>query len=415
MAKIFKGDKFIAAPIVDGATPSFRVARGRIGIYPLDTAPQGDEVDLNGTLAGLKALEKEILGQLVGIDAAVHACVLVLVSGDNIHMLSKPGLAKTTLGNMVGEGVSGRFFRTLMAPDLTRSSIVGPQDPVSLAKGELRRKWAGMAGDNVRICVFDEYGKGSDQTRNLTLDGLEERKVSECDDVHQIDMLAGIASSNEYPEGFCQSAAWDRFTLRIEMDYPARREVWRKLLTAQAGRTPIRTRVDPEEILLLQAIADYRSFAINGKMLDTMLDVRGELMKMRNEVSPRRMIAWRRVAVAEAMLEGGVKADVEMKHLGVGRDILWQEPENKQKVADIVDSASDPHRAIKIAAAADLEEIGKQISTVADLNGCSKLMSSVKKIIKSLADFEDDPEADEISALASATQADIVIKAGEFK
>lgn len=415
MTKIFKSDSFVVAPIADGYLPSFRVARGRIGIYPLTAAPQGEEANLDDTLKDLRALEKEILGQLIGIDEAVHACVLVLVSGDNVHMLSKPGLAKTTLGEMIGEGVSGRFFRVLMAPDLTRSSIVGPNDPISLAKGELRRKWAGMAGDNVRICLFDEYGKGSDQTRNLTLDGLEERKVSECDDVRRIPMLAGIAASNEYPEGFCHSAAWDRFILRIEMDYPSRKDTWRKLMTAQGGRVPIKTRVDPDEILLLQGLADYRSLSINGKLLNAMLEIQQEILKLRNEVSPRRMLAWRRVAVAQAMLEGGVKADVEMKHLAVGSNILWQEPDNKRKVADIVDSASDPNRAIKIAAKADLEEIGKQIPTLTDLNGCSRLAASVKRIIKSLSDFEDDPEATEILAFASATQADILIKSGNFK
>jgi hypothetical protein len=140
--------------------------------------------------------------------------------------------------------------------------------------------------------------------------------------------------------------------------------------------------------------------------------VRKEILKLRNEVSPRRMLAWKRVSVAQAMIDGGTKATVDVKHMCVGRNILWIEPENARKVADIVDSASDPVRGIKIAARADLEEITNQIATTDELQGLARLMAGVKRIKKEMQGISDDPEAAEIAEQASDVMGEIVIKSG---
>lgn len=413
MIKNFETDSYIVAPLSKESKPPIcRVARDRVGIFAKETAPEGQMANLDATLEGLKKLEEEILHQLIGIDEAVHATILALTAGENVFLRSRPGLAKSTLGRLIGEGVNGKFFRVLLAPDLTRNSLYGSIDPIALQIGEWRRKWAGMAGKTVTVALLDEFGKASPQVQNMMLDALEERRVAEGDDDHPIDLLVGIAAANEYPEGFTHSAAFDRFTLRVEMDYPGRADTWRKLLTAPGGREPIQTRVDPEEILLLQGLVEYRSMSLNGKILDTIEQVRKELMKLRNDVSPRRMLAWKRVAVAQAMIEGGAKAAVEVKHMCVGRNVLWIDPENARKVADIVDGASDPVRGLKIAARADLEEITNQIATTEELQGLARLMAGVKRIKKEMQGIEDDPEAAEIAEQASDIMGEIVIKSG---
>jgi MoxR-like ATPase len=413
VTKIYTTDDYVVAPLCkEGTPPLCRVARDRIGIFAKENAPEGEGVDLDKTLEGLKNLEKEVLHQLIGIDEAVHATILALTAGENVFLRSRPGLAKSTLGRLIGEGINGKFFRILLAPDLTRNSLFGSIDPIALQIGEWRRKWDGLAGQNVRVALLDEFGKASPQGQNMMLDALEERRVAEGADDHRIDLLVGIAAANEYPEGFTHSAAFDRFTLRVEMDYPGRADTWRKLLTAPGGREPIKTRVDPEEILLLQGLVEYRSLSLNGKILDTIEQVRKEILKLRNEVSPRRMLAWKRVSVAQAMIDGGTKATVDVKHMCVGRNILWIEPENARKVADIVDSASDPVRGIKIAARADLEEITNQIATTDELQGLARLMAGVKRIKKEMQGISDDPEAAEIAEQASDVMGEIVIKSG---
>jgi MoxR-like ATPase len=412
VTKFFATDSCVVAPL-DGQTPPLcRVARDRIGIFPKAAAPEGQGVDLNRVLEGLKQLEREILRQLVGIDEAVHASILALAAGENVFLRSRPGLAKSTLGRLIGEGVDGKFFRVLLAPDLTRNALYGAIDPIALQQGEWRRKWSGIAGKNVRVALLDEFGKASDQVRNMMLDALEERRAAEGEEDHRLDLLVGIAAANEYPDGFTHSAAWDRFTLRVEMDYPGRAETWRKLLTAPGGREPIRARIDPQEILLLQGLVEYRSLSLQGKILDAVEQVRQELLQLRNEVSPRRMLGWKRVAVAQAMLDGGPEAGVEVKHLGVGRHILWIEPENARKVGDIVDSASDPVRGLKIAARADLEEIGGQVAATSELQGFARLMAGVKRIKKDMLAIPDDPEAGEIAEQAGELIENIFIRSG---
>jgi MoxR-like ATPase len=189
----------------------------------------------------------------------------------------------------------------------------------------------------------------------MLLEAYEEHTLSEPDGTHRLPLLLGIAASNELVNATSQNAAWDRILLRKEVSYPNRPGDWEQILHSDAGRRPISTRLDPEEIMLVQAYIEHRATALPDDVNARMVRIRSKLSKDGIPVSPRRFRGWARAATAHSMLKG--EREVSPKSLLIGQHILWIGLEERDPVRNVVAQLSDPERQILLAAGADVEDI----------------------------------------------------------
>jgi len=189
----------------------------------------------------------------------------------------------------------------------------------------------------------------------MLLEALEEHTLAEPDTIHELPLVLGISASNELVNATIHNAFWDRLIIRKEVNYPTRAEDWEVLLSSPHGTVPIKTRIDPTEIMLVQGLVELMAGDLPAEIVKRMTRIKLQLDKRGIPVSPRRFLAWARVATASSILLG--QTQLGSKSLIVGQHILWISQEDIPEVRDIVGRLSDPERGVLLAAAADLEHI----------------------------------------------------------
>lgn len=340
------------AASMDGAHPERVLARGRVGLYR--GAPKdAKQVDVQTLIQRLNALGNEIKCQLVAMDEEVDLVLTALIAGETVFFLSLPGAAKTTLARLVAQGIDGNFFRKNLTADTSRNDIFGPLDPEKIKQGRWGRKLAGLA--TATVANVDEVFRASGPVLDMLLEALEEHTLAEPDAIHELPLVLGISAGNELVNATIQNAFWDRIIIRKEVNYPARSEDWEALLSSAHGTVPVETRIDPAEIMLVQGLVELRAAELPKEIVKRMTRIKLRLDKSGIVVSPRRFLAWARVAIAGSMLRG--QAQPGSKSLLVGQHILWISQEDIPEVRDVVGRLSDPERGVLLAAAADLEHI----------------------------------------------------------
>lgn len=375
-----------------------RLAAGRV-VLIAQPPEDPEQLDVARFLDQVRALEREIDAQLSGLDEVIQVCLVALLCGGNVYLHSLPGAAKSTLARLVGEGIAGRFFRVLLNPDITRNDLFGSLDPLAIQQGRWARKPAGaMLAD---AALFDEFWKGSGAVRNMVLDLLEEHRVSTPDGDIPVPLLIGFAASNEIVEPNEKNAVFDRFLFRLVVSYPSRSADWASLVSRPAGRAPLQTHLDREDILLIQALVENQAQALPAEVTQAMLAIKEAMAQQDLRFSPRRFLGWARAAVALALLKG---EPVNPKHLTIGQHILWISPETIDQVRNIVTGISDPGRGILLAARADLETVQADHKTAASFQEIAQLHARLKKIQKTLERVTGSEYAGEIEPLKAGIQ-----------
>ena len=340
------------AESMNGSQPERFLARGRAGLYR-DTPKNATQVDVPTLIQNINALGDEIKCQLVAMDEEVDLVLTALIAGETVFFLSLPGAAKTTLARLIAQGIDGNFFRKNLTADTSRNDIFGPLDPEKIKQGQWGRKLAGLA--TATVANVDEVFRASGPVLDMLLEALEEHTLAEPDTIHELPLVLGISASNELVNATIHNAFWDRLIIRKEVSYPTRAEDWEVLLSSPHGTVPIKTRIDPTEIMLVQGLVELMAGDLPAEIVKRMTRIKLQLDKRGIPVSPRRFLAWARVATASSMLLG--QTPMGSKSLLVGQHILWISQEDIPEVRDIVGRLSDPERGVLLAAAADLEHI----------------------------------------------------------
>jgi len=340
------------AESMNGSQPERFLARGRAGLYR-DSPKNATPVDVPTLIQNINALGDEIKCQLVAMDEEVDLVLTALIAGETVFFLSLPGAAKTTLARLIAQGIDGNFFRKNLTADTSRNDIFGPLDPEKIKQGQWGRKLAGLA--TATIANVDEVFRASGPVLDMLLEALEEHTLAEPDTIHELPLVLGISASNELVNATIHNAFWDRLIIRKEVSYPTRAEDWEVLLSSPHGTVPIKTRIDPTEIMLVQGLVELMAGDLPAEIVKRMTRIKLQLDKRGIPVSPRRFLAWARVATASSILLG--QTPMGSKSLIVGQHILWISQEDIPEVRDIVGRLSDPERGVLLAAAADLEHI----------------------------------------------------------
>ena len=376
--------------------PSEFYARKRVGLYNVPSA--GTQLDVLSVISKFVNLETELNRNLIGMQDAVHVALLGLLSGDNVFLLSKPGAAKSTLAGLIGDSFGGEkhFFKKNFTPDMSMSDLYGPLSVEKINQGLYEREWAGIA--TCSYALLDEFYKGSATIQNNCLEIIEEHTISLAHRRINVPLLGVISASNELVNANANSATWDRFGYRLELDYSEDESDIFDMFKAKGGHVNIATRLDPEEILLIQGYIDFMAKQMPDEIYRTMSSITKKLLENGIRPSPRRREVWARAVIAEYLLTWPDNRDLDWndvdqynESLSIGANILWVEPEQRQAVSEIVTLSSKSEKAVIRKFKADMESI-RNASAKYDLSKAAKAYGMIEKAMEELKNSVSSPK-----------------------
>jgi len=330
----------------------------------------GTEVDVFVVASKIKQLQQDVAKNFIGRDELSQAISLAIVIGEHLFVEGAPGTAKSSLLRLFAEGIGGDFWRVVMNPDLPRDELVGTLDPNALAQGQWRRNWAGVA--TCDIAFIDEIWKSSPQVINILLDALEERRVSSGGEDINIPLLTAMSASNEFPDKRESHAAFDRFLLRVLVDYVNDMDLFKLMLFAEAGTVPITIVATANEVRLVAAYAEVmakNAGSIPIDVLDTILSFRREFAHL--GVSDRRWQKLVKAICGMALLDG--TPTPTPRHAMCARWIVLSEKADAKDITAKVYALCDPMAGVVLTLEGALIDLQEKIKTAKTMSSDGKM------------------------------------------
>lgn len=265
-------------------------------------------------------------------------CVLVaLLSQKNAFLLGPPGTGKSAMVNALCSAIGGKYFYIMMGKTTSPEELFGQYSIQALREGRNQRDTAGMLPE-AHIACLDEVFKASSAVLNNTLTLMNERTFRNGRDLLKTPLQTVIGASNEIPESEELGALYDRFTLKVKVDYIQQ--------DAEAAAIMFGTDVESAEIpkITLEQLTLAQEAALK---LPVPKDIRQALLELRRlikqeglQVSDRK---WRQaVEVIQAFAHLNGHAEVQEDDLEILEHVLWEKPDQFKTVKRLVSKVSNP-------------------------------------------------------------------------
>jgi MoxR-like ATPase len=273
-------------------------------------------------------------------DEALKLGLLALLAGESLFLLGPPGTAKSLLARRLKAALAGaRAFEYLMGRFSTPEEIFGPLSIAGLRDRDVfERRTLGYLPE-ADVAFLDEVWRASPPIQNTLLTILNEKRFRNGDHELKVPLKLLVAASNRSPAGEENAEAfWDRFTVRIEVGALTTEEGFRNLVTDTADlyrpRVAAGDALTPDEWDALQVGIDL------VEVPDAVVDALAVLRQALGEapvpvaVSDRRWKKASRLLRACAVAHG--RAYVDGQDLGVLEHVLWDRPDQRPAVAELL-------------------------------------------------------------------------------
>lgn len=277
------------------------------------------------------ALEGALEGELVERTDEIRCALLALVAGTTFFMVGPPGVAKSMLARRVAVRISDcEFFDAQLDKMSTPEMLFGPWSLAAMRENRWERELAGTLA-TAHLAHLDEvFAAGAALLQGLHW-ALNERIYRHGTTVVPIPLSTVFASANAVPTEPGLAAFWDRLVLRRvlsrDMDAGSFMQMMRMELTDK-----------PEPVLswaeVLEAQVAARRVAVPDRVLSLVHQIKIHLSDMGIFVSPRRLVAARRVVQASAWLDE--RDEAIPTDLLCLQDIMWVTPDQAGPVASAV-------------------------------------------------------------------------------
>ena len=303
---------------------------GTNGGSPLAAAPP--------QVAALQALEADLRSTLLERDEAVRAALVAVLARQHVVLLGPPGTGKsmlvTELATRIGGGLS--TFTLLLTRFTTPEELFGPISVAGLKKDEYRRLTTNKLPE-AHLAFLDEIFKANSAVLNALLTLLNERQFDNGPTRLTCPLLTCFGASNEMPQGDDLGALWDRFALRLIVDYVGD-SAFGKLLRLNGASASTPVTLSNADLEALQGAA--ARLPVPDTVVEALITLRRELGGKGVSASDRR---WRQSLAllrANALLEG--RKTVEEDDLGILSHSLWTTPDQRQEIARTVARMANP-------------------------------------------------------------------------
>jgi MoxR-like ATPase len=289
---------------------------------------------------GARRLEAAFLGK----EEIVRLLFISAVAGEHMVMVGPPGTAKSALVRAFADIIDARYYDYLLTRFTEPNEIFGPVDIQAFRQGAYRRRIEGMLPE-AEIAFLDEIFKANSAILNSLLDVLNSRRFSHGNTTIAVPLISMFAASNEVPSDDALSALFDRFLLRVRVDYLDSYQFRGLLqkgaaleaaaLEAQAGAGP----ASPAPVVAARdLVAVQRQF---GRLLESMDEeflatYKGLVFQIRSEgigLSDRRVVKMLKLFAASAVFDG--RERVNDADFFVLRHV-WNTPEQQEILQEMV-------------------------------------------------------------------------------
>ena len=343
--------------------------------------------DLSSRLrAGAKRLEEQYLGK----EEVIRLLFITAVAGEHMVMVGPPGTAKSALVRSFADTLDARYFEYLLTRFTEPNEIFGPVDIQAFREGSYQRRIEGML-PTTEIAFLDEIFKANSAILNSLLTLLNARRYTHGNKTEEVPLLSLFAASNEVPTDDALSALFDRFLLRVRVDYldsyhfrgllqkGAAIEA-RSLLSSEQGSAQQR-QLSAKELVGMQGQLGRMVQALDEEFLAT---YKGLVFQIRSEgigLSDRRVVKLLKFFAASALFDG--RDRVNESDFFVLRHI-WNTPEQEKLLQEIVGPILDrwyeehPGRQRIGATPTSLDDLLTELKIIRETLGSSEVLSDMQ-------------------------------------
>jgi MoxR-like ATPase len=294
---------------------------------------------------------------LVGNERVVELLTISLLTRGHVILEGVPGVAKTTIANLLAQATGLEYNRIQMTPDILPADVTGTHVyREETGDFELQR---GPIFSN--LVLADEINRATPKTQSALLEAMQERQVTiEGETLALPSQFMVVATQNpiemegtfELPE-----AQRDRFQFKITVDLPERSD--ERAILNQFNREPD---LDPETVeqavsadQVLDATetvnATYVDEAVQEYILD-LVEATRESPRVAFGASPRASLAFLNASKARAAVRGreyvipdDVKALAEpllVHRLVLSTDLELSDVSTETVIEDLLDEVEPP-------------------------------------------------------------------------
>jgi len=338
-----------------------------------------------GTAKKLETFRQELKATFVERDEVVDAILTTFLAKHHAVLLGPPGTAKSLTARAICEAVGGAYFERLLTRFSTPEELFGPVSLKGLKADQYRRIVDGKL-PTANIAFLDEIFKANSAILNSLLTLINERKYHNDGQLLDCPLYSVIGASNEMPEGEELGALWDRFTVRLFVSYIQSDGEFARLISTGGAPGQVTVRFTPEEVKELFDAVD--AVKLPASTVDSIVEIRRGLKDEGIEPSDRRFVQALALVRASAVLDGRDTANED--DLEILRHCLWNQPEERSKVAKVIGMTANPLNAIALeildAATEVYEKARREKTSEAGVEANQKLKGLQERAAKELKD-----------------------------
>ena len=277
----------------------------------------------------------------------IAVSLLSALSEQNIFLFGPPGTAKSLISRRLSKAFeTNQYFEHLMQKFSTPEEVFGPISITELKKDNYIRKTEGFLPE-AEFAFLDEIWKSSPAILNTLLTIINEKKFKNGSEVKKVPLKVLISASNETPpENQGLDALYDRFLTRLLVPPVAERENFETILQNGSSSDEI---VIPENLRIKNGDLQNWQIEINKVKLspDTLNIINGIRLEFekRNRTNKKGdfiYVSDRRWQRAASLLKASAffcdRKETNIADCLLLNYCLWTNPENREKVQDIVES-----------------------------------------------------------------------------
>ena len=332
---------------------------------------------------GARQLEAQFLGK----EEVIRLLFVSALAGEHLVMVGPPGTAKSALLRAFAQVIDARYFDYLLTRFTEPNEIFGPVDIQSFREGSYRRRIDGMLPE-AEIVFLDEIFKANSAILNSLLTLLNARRFTHGNQSVRVPLISLYAASNEVPNDEALSALFDRFLLRVRVDYLDSyhfRGLLQKGVELEAKHMnpdalPLNAVVSAADLLQLQRrFGELLEF--NEEFLATF---KGLVFQIRSEgvgLSDRRIVKLLKLFKASAVFDG--RSEVNDSDFFVLRHV-WNTPEQEEILQEVVGPVLDqwyeqhPDQARIGATPTNLQDLLDELKVIRDTLTGSEVLSDMQ-------------------------------------
>ncbi|MHA1882861.1 MAG: AAA family ATPase [Candidatus Thorarchaeota archaeon] len=280
----------------------------------------------------IKKIIDELDSSFVERKKAVRLCLLAMLSGEHVVLLGPPGTAKSLLARTICEAIEGgSYFDYLLTRFTTPDEIFGPLSVKKLEQDIYERQTQSYL-PAAHIAFLDEIFKANSSILNSLLTLINERMFHNGSQLMKVPLRSIFGASNETPEDETLNALYDRFLVRILVNYVEQDESFSSIVFGKAGTIPIKTKLSIKELDSLSKFA--AKVKVPRDVQEMIFVLKRKLSEIGVVLSDRR---WKHlVGFLKTLAAASNRNMVQETDLLILQDMLWDEPSQIKAINDVI-------------------------------------------------------------------------------